>query len=76
MKDTVNKENISSVNGGAAEAVRDITDENDLNAALQDLSITLNDRDLAKEAIQQPIQGTGYKCPTCPSKRREISVLF
>ncbi len=76
MKDTVNKEDISSVTGGAAETVRDITDEKALNTKLQDLNITLNDADLARNSIQKKSKDRGgSECPTCPSQRRAVSVL-
>ena len=76
MKDTVNKEEIKNVIGGAAEAVRDITDENALNTALKDLEISMNDTDLAKDFIKQDAIKNAGKCPTCKSRHRDITVLF
>ena len=76
MKETVKKEEIKNVTGGAAETVRDITDEKDLNAALKEMNIPLNNADLARNSIQKKSEDRGgSKCPTCPSQRKAISVL-
>ena len=79
MKDKINKEDISSVTGGAAEALRELTDENELNAALKERNIRMNDADLAREALKQPIQQApltaGSSCSSCPKRRNSVTVL-
>jgi hypothetical protein len=74
MTDQINRKDMDNVTGGAAEAVREITDENALNNALKELNVPLNDANLSKPPLNSAMTKSG-SCSACHSKKRKVSVL-
>ena len=73
MKDAVNKEDTSAVTGGAAEAIKETTEEEAVKQKLKTLGIDLCESNLS--GGRRPGLSGNYKCPSCHNPRMSIAVL-